>query len=103
MRIVALELGKYNRADGKTIRLDAGNELEVASAYGRVLVAEGFARLPGEKPVPEDVPDSAEIDATDAARKTAVQFGIDLRTVEGTGKGGRVLKDDVLRAVGEDL
>ena len=103
MRVITLEPGKYNRVDGRTLRLDAGDELEVAAKYGRVLVAEGFARPPGEKRVPADVPDSAEIDATDAARKTAGEFGIDLRTVEGSGRDGRILKDDVLRAVGEDL
>lgn len=36
-----------------------------------------------------------EIGATKSARKLAVELGIDLNDVEGTGRGGRILKGDV--------
>ena len=36
------------------------------------------------------------------ARKRATTLGIDLKTVEGSGPGGRVTEDDVLRASGEN-
>jgi len=38
---------------------------------------------------------SAEIDATDAARELAEEHGIDLETIEGSGKDGRIVKGDV--------
>jgi pyruvate/2-oxoglutarate dehydrogenase complex dihydrolipoamide acyltransferase (E2) component len=36
-----------------------------------------------------------EVDATDAARKAAQEYDIDLADVEGTGSGGRVILSDV--------
>jgi len=40
-----------------------------------------------------------EVDITDAARELADEHGIDITTLEGTGKDGRVLKSDVQDAV----
>jgi 2-oxoglutarate dehydrogenase E2 component (dihydrolipoamide succinyltransferase) len=37
--------------------------------------------------------------ATPTVRKTALEFGVDLSSVQGTGERGRVTKDDVMRAV----
>jgi hypothetical protein len=42
--------------------------------------------------------DTAEVRATDAARRKAEQLGVDLSLVEGTGAGGRVLVRDVQKA-----
>lgn len=44
--------------------------------------------------------DSAEIRATEAARRKARELGVDLSQVEGTGAGGRVLVRDVQKAAG---
>lgn len=41
-------------------------------------------------------------DATDAARDLAREEGVDLGSVEGTGKDGRVLKSDVEAALASD-
>jgi len=46
---------------------------------------------------PKEAP--AEIDATDTARSLAEENGIDLATIEGTGKEGRILKSDVAKAI----
>ena len=39
------------------------------------------------------------VDATDTARSLAEENGIDLSTLEGLGKGGRILKSDVAKAI----
>lgn len=44
-------------------------------------------------------PRAAEVDATDAARELAEDEGIDLATVEGSGKDGRITKGDVEAAI----
>ena len=48
---------------------------------------------------PEEPAERQRVLATPVARQIAAEAGIDLATVEGTGPGGRVTKDDVLRAV----
>lgn len=42
-----------------------------------------------------------QIDATDAARELAETEGLELRYIVGTGAGGRIIKDDVQRALDE--
>jgi 2-oxoglutarate dehydrogenase E2 component (dihydrolipoamide succinyltransferase) len=44
---------------------------------------------------------SAEVSASPAAKKLAAEEGIELQRVDGTGKSGRITKDDVSRAVNE--
>jgi len=41
------------------------------------------------------------IEATDTARTLAEEHGIDLATLEGSGKEGRILKSDVEKAIKE--
>jgi large subunit ribosomal protein L21 len=54
-----------------------------------------------EPAVVEEVPteESSAVDATATARSLAEESGIDLSTLEGTGKGGRILKSDVAKAI----
>ena len=74
----------------------------------RLIRAEGEA-APGLKPAPPVSPaqpiqptaaegSGAPIKASPLARRLASEKGIDLATVAGTGPGGRIEKDDVLRA-----
>ncbi len=53
-----------------------------------------------ETPAAEVVAD-VEINITDSARALAEEAGIDLATIEGTGKEGRILKSDALKAIKE--
>lgn len=43
--------------------------------------------------------EAAEIQITDSARELAEKAGLDLSTIEGTGKEGRILKSDVQKAI----
>ena len=58
------------------------------------------APLEVESPAAEVVAD-VEINITVSARTLAEEAGIDLGTIEGTGKEGRILKSDVLKAIKE--
>ena len=57
------------------------------------------------KPKPEkkveavEVQPVVEFDITDSARELADEAGLDLSTIEGTGKEGRILKSDVQKAI----
>ncbi len=51
-------------------------------------------------PTPVPAPVAAHVRATPVTRKVAAEHGIDLAGVPGTGPGGRILKSDVLSAVG---
>ncbi len=55
---------------------------------------------PTEKVEPTTV-DAAAIEITDAARELAEEHGIDLSTIEGSGKEGRILKSDIESAIKE--
>jgi pyruvate/2-oxoglutarate dehydrogenase complex dihydrolipoamide acyltransferase (E2) component len=61
------------------------------------------AEPPAEAPVAEvaaEAPEApAKIEATDTARALAEEHDIDLATLEGTGKDGRILKSDVAKAI----
>ena len=48
------------------------------------------------EPEPEATDD---VDITDVARAMAEEAGLDVATIEGTGKGGRILKSDVDKAI----
>ncbi len=58
--------------------------------------AEPAKKAPAAKPA-----EPVAIEATDSARALAEENGIDLATLEGTGKEGRILKSDVEKAIKE--
>jgi len=53
---------------------------------------------PGDAPPPPTGKDGERIKASPLARKIAAENGVDLRNVQGSGPGGRIVKDDVLAA-----
>jgi large subunit ribosomal protein L21 len=63
--------------------------------------AEPKAEKPAEAKAEKPAEPKAEIEATDTARALAAEAGIDLATIEGTGKEGRILKSDVQKAIKE--
>ncbi len=60
------------------------------------------AKPKAEKPAAKAKPaPKAAIEITDAARELAEKHGIDLATIEGSGKEGRILKSDIDKAIKE--
>lgn len=51
--------------------------------------------------VPEVPKEARDIKASPVARKIAQEYGVDTAMVKGTGPGGRVVREDILRAVEE--
>ncbi len=67
-------------------------EAEQVEVEAPVIEAEpAVVEAPTEEP--------SAVDATDTARSLAEENGIDLSTLEGSGKGGRILKSDVAKAI----
>lgn len=52
---------------------------------------------------PAAPPAAEEVSASPAARKLATESGVDIRRISGTGKSGRITKDDVVQAVAGQL
>ena len=96
----------------------SGTLVEILKPVGAVaavgdvigLIAEGSGQSSGAaaKPVPErkaeavdsERPQAPEPRVMPAARRVLAQAGVSAATVEGTGPGGRILKEDAVRAAG---
>lgn len=76
--------------------IQAARERREGQGEERETGRSGATRVP-----PERASDAAEIPAGPAVRKLARQLGVDLRKVTGTGKDGRVQREDVFAAVRE--
>ena len=82
------------------ITVAEGQTVEVGAVLGSIEAsADGAA--PANRAVPEPVPEPAAPPATrqslsPAVRKLVEEHGLDPTTIEGTGKGGRLTKGDVL-------
>jgi large subunit ribosomal protein L21 len=98
VRVLEIDFGK-----GKSVpHGDAPAKKKPAQESRKEVPAEPKAEeaKPAKSPEPA-AEHPMEIDATDTARTLADEAGIDLTTIEGTGKDGRVLKSDVQKAIKE--
>ncbi len=94
-------------ADGALVEIRAEEGSQVASEEVLAIFAEGAA---GEAAAPAaEAPSAAADEGADeqvgdkilapAARKLVAEHDLDVAKIDGTGKGGRVLKEDVQRAI----
>ena len=94
VRIVDIEIGRGKPAKRQAAsRAEAAPEIETAS---EAVVALGTARADDAS---EPMPEETAIDATATAVQLAEEAGINLSTIEGSGKEGRILKSDVAAAI----
>ena len=80
--------------------LEAGTTIEYPKWYGDSLVEAGHA-MNLEDAIIEAVESESAVDATDAAAKLASEHGIDLDSIEGSGKDGRIIMSDIKRLIQE--
>jgi len=95
-------LSKIVKGDGGTVK--AGEVIATIDTDGKGVVAaapaQAAAPVPKTAPAaaPALKPSAAPAPAMPAARKMAEEKGIDTARIDGTGKGGRVTKADVMEA-----
>jgi len=100
VRILDIDFGK-----GKSVAPAPAGKVEKA-VEAKPAKADAPKAKKAEKAEKEPAAEAAkaeavEVDATDTARSLADEAGIDLSTIEGTGKDGRILKSDVQKAIKE--
>ena len=89
---------------------------EIVKQEGEIVLSEeiighfetGASAISDSDPLPEvseDLEDLSEEDspASPAARKLASESNVDIASVEGTGKGGRITKEDVVRTMSQPV
>ena len=72
-------------------------EGELAPPQSEESAASAAASVPAASAPPTTATQSMPVAASPAARKLAAEAGIDMTTIGGTGKGGRITKEDVAR------
>ena len=92
---------EYEAETGGTILeilVREGESARIGAPIARFGAAEGVARPPAPSaPAP---PREARVNASPVARRLAAELGVDLGSLEGSGPGGQVTKEDVERAAG---
>jgi len=97
IRIVDIDFGTGRSVEPPKVEAPKKKTVKAEAEKPAKVEAEKPAKVEAEKPAKAEA--AVEIDATDTARELAAEAGIDLATIEGTGKEGRVLKADVQKAI----
>ncbi|MBC7239091.1 MAG: E3 binding domain-containing protein, partial [Chloroflexi bacterium] len=93
--------------EGETAKVGTPIALIASSKEEYEKVKGELPERPGEKTQPTELPKETikievkeeEINASPLAKRIAKEKGVDLRLVKGTGEGGRITKEDVLRFI----
>jgi large subunit ribosomal protein L21 len=101
VKVVEIDLGKGKSVAPKKAAPKAETRKKAApekEAPEAAVVEAPVETVADEAPAVEAT-SAPEFDITDSARELAEEAGIDLATIEGTGKEGRILKSDVQKAI----
>jgi pyruvate dehydrogenase E2 component (dihydrolipoamide acetyltransferase) len=71
---------------------------EAAKESGEPKASVSTQSSPDSKPAPVDASTAGRIKASPLAKKVAAEMGIDLGGLQGSGPGGRIVREDVVRA-----
>lgn len=95
--------GDIVKVDDLLAEIDESGAAAVAAAPAAAAPAAAAPSKPAEAPKPAAAPAApapSEVRASPAAQRVAAEKGVDLGTVQGTGRGGVVSKPDVIEAAG---
>jgi len=97
-------LTAVHQPGGATVH--SGELLATLDTSATAAIAGAVAAAPGMAPPPQPVAEirpaaGSEAAASPAARKLAVEQGVETATLSGSGRDGRVIKEDVLAAVAQ--
>ena len=92
MEVVAPEAGRLDR-----IHVSEGSTIESEALLAEITPGEGEAAAPTAETSDEAQPSSAEAPMGPAARQLVEEHGLNPSAITGSGKGGRINKEDVLQ------
>ena len=99
---VSVEVPSPSAGVLKKIIAAEGSTVDATAILAVISQAEGEGNTPAAQPVPEATPSTAKASSVEdapAAKKAMAEAGLKPSTVQGTGRDGRVMKEDVTRAV----
>ena len=99
---VSVEVPSPSAGVLKKIIAAEGSTVDATAILAVISQAEGEGNTSAAQPVPEATPSTAKASSVEdapAAKKAMAEAGLKPSTVQGTGRDGRVMKEDVTRAV----
>ena len=96
MEVVAPEAGRLDR-----IHVSEGSTIESEALLAEITPGEGEAAAPTPETSDAAQPSSAEAPMGPAARQLVEEHGLNPSAISGSGKGGRINKEDVLQHLAE--
>ncbi|MCF7925307.1 MAG: 2-oxo acid dehydrogenase subunit E2 [Candidatus Izimaplasma sp.] len=81
---------------------DDASEEKGAGVVGSIEVSNDMIDASDEDDEPDEAPTNKRVLATPVARKLAKDLGIDIKTINGSGNSGRVMKADIYKAAEKD-
>ncbi len=99
---VSVEVPSPSAGVLKEIIAAEGSTVDATAILAVIGKAEGEGNAPAAQPIPEATSSTAKASSVEdapAAKKAMAEAGLKPSTVQGTGRNGRVMKEDVTRAV----